>query len=144
MSTLVSAKIQRSRPPAFRRWDLLVLAIIWLPLILAAVFHRQLCASWVEGGKAEPIPKGLFDALNWLWMLLCLSYLAHVCWWFASGAARRHWARERDEALGVRHCERCGYNLTGNVSGRCPERGTPVPDAPAETKSVRPEDGAKR
>ncbi len=24
------------------------------------------------------------------------------------------------------HCGRCGYSLTGNVSGRCPECGTPV------------------
>lgn len=23
-------------------------------------------------------------------------------------------------------CPQCGYNLTGNVSGRCPECGTPV------------------
>jgi hypothetical protein len=27
-----------------------------------------------------------------------------------------------------RHCEKCGYNLTGNVSGVCPECGTPVAD----------------
>ncbi len=27
----------------------------------------------------------------------------------------------------VPHCTRCGYNLTGNVSGVCPECGTPVP-----------------
>ena len=26
------------------------------------------------------------------------------------------------------HCHKCGYNLTGNVSGRCPECGTPVKD----------------
>ena len=25
------------------------------------------------------------------------------------------------------HCQTCGYNLTGNVSGICPECGTPVP-----------------
>jgi hypothetical protein len=24
------------------------------------------------------------------------------------------------------HCQACGYDLTGNVSGRCPECGTPV------------------
>ena len=24
------------------------------------------------------------------------------------------------------HCQTCGYNLTGNVSGRCPECGTDV------------------
>lgn len=25
------------------------------------------------------------------------------------------------------HCRKCGYNLAGNVSGRCPECGTGVP-----------------
>jgi hypothetical protein len=28
-------------------------------------------------------------------------------------------------------CQMCGYNLTGNVSGRCPECGTTVPGGPA-------------
>ena len=27
------------------------------------------------------------------------------------------------------HCARCGYDLTGNVSGRCPECGAAVPQA---------------
>jgi hypothetical protein len=27
------------------------------------------------------------------------------------------------------HCRECGYNLTGNVSGICPECGTPVPQS---------------
>jgi hypothetical protein len=34
-------------------------------------------------------------------------------------------------------CSNCGYNLTGNTSGTCPECGTPVPKEPAE-KSPRP------
>ena len=25
------------------------------------------------------------------------------------------------------HCQKCGYNLTGNVSGICPECGEPIP-----------------
>ncbi len=32
-------------------------------------------------------------------------------------------------------CTRCGYNLTGSVSGVCPECGTAVPAAPAATKA---------
>ena len=27
-------------------------------------------------------------------------------------------------------CTECGYNLTGNTSGTCPECGTPVPSKP--------------
>jgi hypothetical protein len=29
-------------------------------------------------------------------------------------------------------CQKCGYNLTGNTSGICPECGSPVPKEPAE------------
>jgi hypothetical protein len=28
------------------------------------------------------------------------------------------------------HCQKCGYNLTGNISGVCPECGEPIPDDP--------------
>ncbi len=34
----------------------------------------------------------------------------------------------RDRRYPPGHCQRCGYDLTGNVSGRCPECGGPVPD----------------
>jgi hypothetical protein len=33
----------------------------------------------------------------------------------------------RDRRLPPGHCRKCGYNLTGNVSGVCPECGEPVP-----------------
>lgn len=33
------------------------------------------------------------------------------------------------------HCQKCGYNLTGNVSGVCPECGRPIGRGP---ESVRP------
>lgn len=34
------------------------------------------------------------------------------------------WWRDRRFPRG--RCQRCGYDLTGNVSGRCPECGTPI------------------
>ena len=33
---------------------------------------------------------------------------------------------QRHRRIPVGHCRRCGYNLTGNVSGVCPECGTPI------------------
>jgi hypothetical protein len=49
---------------------------------------------------------------------------------FGPGVLRWFWRRHR------RRCTECGYNLTGNVSGRCPECGTaieahPTRDAPS-------------
>ncbi len=43
--------------------------------------------------------------------------------------ARHYWRcllRERLRAHGIAICITCGYDLTGNVSGRCPECGTEV------------------
>jgi hypothetical protein len=39
-----------------------------------------------------------------------------------------YWCRWRDRRDPVRRCAKCGYNLSGNVSGVCPECGTPVPE----------------
>ncbi len=34
------------------------------------------------------------------------------------------WWRDRHRRIPPGHCQKCGYNLTGNVSGRCPECGS--------------------
>ena len=36
------------------------------------------------------------------------------------------------------HCQDCGYNLTGNTSGICPECGTPIPDEMKENLTSDP------
>ena len=36
------------------------------------------------------------------------------------------WLWRRDRRPGPGHCQRCGYNLTGNVSGICPECGEAI------------------
>jgi hypothetical protein len=35
-------------------------------------------------------------------------------------------------------CRACGYNLTGNVSGRCPECGTPIKGTHSDPPGTRP------
>jgi len=40
------------------------------------------------------------------------------------------------EAYPPGRCQTCGYDLTGNVSGRCPECGAPVPDTRPEREST--------
>ena len=40
--------------------------------------------------------------------------------------------RRHDRHFPPGHCQKCGYDLTGNVSGRCPECGTRIdPDGEA-------------
>ena len=56
-----------------------------------------------------------------LWIPLVVSVMGAV--W-----AYRHWKRMSR----VGYCAACGYNLTGNVSGRCPECGRPI------SRGVRP------
>jgi predicted amidophosphoribosyltransferase len=41
-------------------------------------------------------------------------------------------------------CAECGYRITGLVSPRCPECGTPTPIAPPNAGKSQPEHGAKR
>lgn len=40
-------------------------------------------------------------------------------------------------------CRKCGYDLTGNVSGRCPECGTDIPGAPMVLAVTPPFDDAR-
>lgn len=46
-----------------------------------------------------------------------------------------YWTERRQRRLSV--CSACGYDLTGNVSGICPECGTPIPE------DVRQDSGVK-
>ncbi len=52
-----------------------------------------------------------------LWLPVLLAIVVAVAMWF------RHPPRGGPAP----HCARCGYNLTGNVTGRCPECGAAVP-----------------
>ena len=72
------------------------------------------------------IPEWVFARSDWiifvpLWIPLVLIALPTFILWL----------RDRRHPRG--HCQRCGYNLTGNVSGRCPECGHKAMDVPHET-----------
>jgi predicted RNA-binding Zn-ribbon protein involved in translation (DUF1610 family) len=53
-----------------------------------------------------------------LWCVVCALGMPAIGLWYAD------WQRRKRRRPG--HCSRCGYDLTGNVSGRCPECGGPV------------------
>jgi len=74
------------------------------------------------------------------WLPAALFAIPPAVWLIA---LRRRWRRRYRLAHGL--CLTCGYNLTGNVTGRCPECGAPVPrtvDA-TEVKTPVPIPGAK-
>ncbi|MCP4594421.1 MAG: hypothetical protein GY842_27130 [bacterium] len=56
----------------------------------------------------------------WAPFFLCLFLPAVWFMWFIGRSVRRHRRRRRDL------CPNCGYNLTGNTSGVCPECGEPI------------------
>ena len=59
------------------------------------------------------VPGSVIGAVP-LWIPLLLVLIPTAVVWWRSPRHRRG------------HCLVCGYNLTGNTSGRCPECGTPV------------------
>jgi len=57
----------------------------------------------------------------WLPFLLCLVPTCYLFW--------------HDRVPQPGHCRRCGYNLTGNTSGRCPECGLSLADPASREQS---------
>lgn len=49
-----------------------------------------------------------------------------ICFVIAAGPTGCLWWRDRRRRIPPGHCQNCGYNLTGNVSGVCPECGEVV------------------
>ena len=75
--------------------------------------HNYTRIGFVNSGVLFPL---------WSVLLLFLLYPAFAC---IRGPLRRH--RHRKQGL----CLNCGYNLTGNVTGRCPECGKEIGAADA-------------
>ena len=73
-----------------------------------------------------------------------------LCGWACAGAAAlgllAGWVLRRALRLAPKAddsvCCKCGYCLIGNVSGRCPECGTPIADAPRDHWLSPSSDGA--
>jgi hypothetical protein len=121
-------------------------------------------ALWIEQTPELPSEPPVADTDNRLlvqpprWQVeqvaRLLDQMTHPVWWptvnlgnysvvivplwiplllIALPTARVWWLDRRRPALG--HCTRCGYDLTGNVSGRCPECGTATSQTAATAES---------
>jgi hypothetical protein len=85
---------------------------VWLLMALTVPCAAVLFRYIIDPGHASP-----WLAAGAAVTLLPLAAVAVRVHWHAHRVARRRAAGE---------CLRCGYDLTGNVSGTCPECGTPA------------------
>ena len=84
-----------------------------------SLFSRYLLPGWQSSSGGKRCQGGSFI----LRVPLATSFLvfaAYPALAFIRGPVRRHRRRKRGQCVG------CGYNLTGNVTGVCPECGTEV------------------
>ena len=113
--------------------DLLILALIPVGALHAAKFARAGLVFTAYGGLASTVfwiyylfegsTLTMADDSVFLNMIITACLLTIVL-----AATCRFAASQRDRWEGLfrpppGHCQKCGYDLTGNVSGRCPECG---------------------
>jgi hypothetical protein len=103
------------------------LALLAAPLVLLGVPTKP-ATKWIAlamvalffvGGLAQATAPGAD-------IPPCHMMLPYVLW---AAVAYRDWFHPRRRTVPPGSCQSCGYNLTGNTSGTCPECGTPVPQA---------------
>ncbi len=106
-----------------RLWPSGVLMFV-TPRIEAAI--HGIIAWWVTGVVVGAFLKpSLHERTPWPAALLSLTFLIAVP--LSAGVViGRHRYRALMGRFPLGHCQKCGYDLTGNASGRCPECGQQV------------------
>jgi len=130
----------RLTPPgnAWSRGDHLALVALLVGSFIAARFSRALVIHVVYGSSTAtifwlvlgPDRRDLLaigaGSITWsyyLWRyIIFVAGAGIVC----GGIARITHAICDARRIESGHCKKCGYDLTGNVSGVCPECGTPI------------------
>ncbi len=139
-----TAAATRHRPARFRRpviWaSLSALAVatgIWIASLACNFAVRAgICSLMVNSGVLEVETLGVWS-YGWTYKVFPRStYLTWgdellriplaLLWLILLAIAT--WAWRRGRYLPRGHCANCGYDLAGNVSGRCPECGAPRED----------------
>ena len=82
--------------------------------------------DWWHGPTRETCPP--LSGRRWVWVLSVPLWLVLVV--LALPTAFLWWRDRRCIREGF--CRKCGYDLTGNVSGRCPECGTEINSSPPQ------------
>ena len=100
------------------KWLLTICALLMALFWFAASWVHPTDGHQTMWDPSSPMP-------FWFWALLAACGAGALFLWF-----------RRDRTPGPGCCHVCGYNLTGNVSGRCPECGAEI------GQSQRPSRGA--
>jgi len=121
-----------------QRVSLAIAAYVLLPLVaLLAIYGRAVYAPFSRGGTTEPMSQRAYELLRNYWLLGAVLGAMGIGVW---SALRRHEYRrlqgriDRGEPL----CLRCAYDLNGNLSGICPECGTPIESEAARAEHPPP------
>jgi hypothetical protein len=125
--------IRRDEVPRWL-WRVASYVVFIMSLYPATYFVDSLCDRGAGSGAG-------FDALArmagselmaWIFVATCIAVLAYI-------PARVLYVLTafRLDVDETPYCHRCSYNLTGNISGVCPECGEPIPDEQRERPAVR-------
>lgn len=101
------------------RGSFMVLEPQWPPQFVT-VHNAAHIWGWIEQVRSPTARDDIRLRVS-LWAVAAVLFALAVLPWCMKRVRRRLWPPP-----GV--CARCGYDLTGNVSGRCPECGTPIKD----------------
>ena len=102
------------------KWTITALWLICLAVTTLTFFRKiSLRGQWeLTAGEIGKQGADVFVGLLPLWSVLAILAIPIMAFWILD-----------QRGIPPGHC-RCGYNLTGNVSGTCPECGTPVQISP--------------
>lgn len=112
--------MKRSTP----RWkaDQVRKVIAWIVRVFAVLLY-VIVMGWGTGNPLEPW-KGS-DAEGKAILTGFLIFIECSIWYYR---------RSTQKVENPFHCQKCGYNLTGNRSGSCPECGEPIINESSETR----------
>ena len=116
-----------------------------LPRFQLLILPAGLLAAWLGwqlGRELHLWLRAVPETVCFFTVFALLSAAAVAGTWLVLRPMARRQLRTRLIACGVPICLRCGYDLTGNVSGRCPECGAAVQEETeddSEADSSRPQ-----
>ena len=110
-----------------------VMGRLWVTLLgiialFFVVFCEHLVLAWIIG-KSAPSER----ELNILLYLLTMGAAPTVVLCLILHGVARVVIKARAHQMGAFTCRTCGYDLTANVSGRCPECGAEIREKGSET-----------